>query len=425
VLFNPTELPVTTVSRAVINIGFKSIRSICLSIKVLESLLDENSSPLMMSMLARSLHAASQAKALCQNLCDTEQEEVFVATLLCHLAELLVLGFRDEEVKEYSKSLSVHSTEQEKDRAAEKYLGVSLTRLSKSLIKQWRMQGLILDVVNAKGLETDNKKIQAVRLGNELSRTALLGWNSTEFKIAVEKVAEFQGNSAGQITKSTKKIADDTAEMITSFGKKTLVDFMPTSKRPAKMLLSLGSSSECINPNYRLQEEILEQISALFRSTFNINEIIRLILKGLNDGVGLERLALAIYDKERCRFSTKYCLGPDSNHWLQDFNVCYERSPSSFLFKLFQYGQPVWVGGEQFKSISNSLGREFAFVTGLSDFLIAPLRSNTKMVGFVYADTGTETNALNSKAFEEFSVFIEKANMALSLLAKRQEKMAD
>ncbi|WP_156497575.1 HDOD domain-containing protein, partial [Oleiphilus sp. HI0043] len=35
VTFNPSNIAVTTVSRAVINIGFKNIRSICLSIKVL------------------------------------------------------------------------------------------------------------------------------------------------------------------------------------------------------------------------------------------------------------------------------------------------------------------------------------------------------------------------------------------------------
>jgi HD-like signal output (HDOD) protein len=422
VLFNPTELPVTTVSRAVINIGFKNIRSICVSIKVLESLMDENSTPLMMCMLARSLHAASQAKSLCQNLSEIEQEEVFVATLIFHLAELLVLGFRDQEVKDYSKSLFAHSSEQDKDRAAEKYLGVSLTRLAKSLIKQWRMQGLILDVINSHGMETDQRKIIAVRLGNELSRAALLGWNSAEFKSVLDKVAEFKGGNVDLLVKSVKKVADETAEMIASFGKKNLAEFMPTSRRPAKALLIQTGSSGQLTTDLQFQQETLNRLGSLLRTDFNINDIISLVLKGLNSGVGLERVALALFDRLHCQFTTKYCLGEGTEAWMQSFTLCFDRNPASFLFKLFQSGQSVWVGGDQFHAISESLRNEFLNLTGKTDFFIAPLQSNANVIGFIYADAGSLQTALNRNAFNEFNGFIEKANLALGMLARRKHQ---
>ncbi len=77
VTFNPSNISVTTVSRAIINIGFKNIRSICLSIKVLEAVLQESPAPLLLAMLARSLHGANQAKALCKEFSQSQQEEVF------------------------------------------------------------------------------------------------------------------------------------------------------------------------------------------------------------------------------------------------------------------------------------------------------------------------------------------------------------
>ena len=42
VQFNASTIPVTTVSRAILNIGFKHIRSFCLSLKVLEAVLKDS-----------------------------------------------------------------------------------------------------------------------------------------------------------------------------------------------------------------------------------------------------------------------------------------------------------------------------------------------------------------------------------------------
>lgn len=421
VIFNPNELPITTVSRAVINIGFKNIRSMCLSIKMLESLLDESSSPLLLAMLARSLHAASQAKFLCQNLGEIEQEEVFVATLLCHLAELLVLGHKDEEVKSFAKALRADSTDQEKDRAAEKYLGVSLTRLAKTLIKQWRMQGLILQVVNAAGFETDSRVIEAVRLGNEISRAALLGWESAEFKAVTERVADFQGGNAEQLVKQIINTADTTAEMITSFGKKSLVDYVPTSRRAAKSLpLNNGTDGDSLKNNMLFKQQTLNKLNEMLRSDFNINDVITLVLNGLNQGLGLERIALAILDKTHSRFLAKYTLGEATEAWKEKFVICYERSAYNFLYQLFQYEQDVWVGGEQFTAISKSLRGEFSSITSQPSFFVAPLKAEGKIIGFVYADMGCSHQTLSMNTFLDFNEFTQKAKIALGLLAKRK-----
>lgn len=419
VIFNPNELPITTVSRAVINIGFKNIRSICLSIKVLESILNDRSSPLLMASLAKSLHAANQAKFLCQKLSEMQQEEVFVATLFLHLAELLVLGHREEEVKAYVDQLTSFSTDQEKERAAEKYLGVSISRLSKTLVKQWKMQGLIQEVVNSSEVDTDSRIIQAIRIANEISRASLLGWQSNEFKEVSEKAAEYLDVSPNLIAKSLIKIADDTAETIASFGKKNLIDYLPTSKRPAKQLLSEGSNQVSPLGDEAYQRQVLSELNAMLRSDFNLNHVINLVLSGLHKGVGLERLSLAIFDRLHSKFVAKSVMGQDTEHWQEKFVLCFERNPHSFLFQLFQYEQSVWVGAEQFKEICKNLHGEFIALTSQPLFFIAPLKINKKMIGFIYADNGASSKELTLKAFESFNEFMLKANAALNLMAKR------
>lgn len=420
VVFNPSTTPVTTVSRAVVNIGFTHIRSLCLSIKVLEAVLKDRSSPLLLSALARSLHAASQAKALCSNMKACEQEEVFVACLLSHLAELLVLGFNDAEVKSFSDELESHSTYQEKNRTAEKYLGVSLTRLSKTLVKQWRMQGLILEVITNSSPDEESKLMKAIHLGNEISRASLLGWNSSEFKEVVNQVAEFQKISPEEVKKSVIDVADLSAEIIMSFGKKVLIDYIPTSKRAAKALPpKCEQSKQHLQPNVKYQEQSLKQLSEMINSEFNINKVFKFVLNGLNKGVGLERTVLAIFDKNDSKFVAKYVAGLGTESWKEKFIIRFEKNQSGFLYQLFQRQQIVWVGGDQFKEISSFVGSEILGVTGQKYFFIAPLHVDNKMVGIIYSDMGQSSEELSMEDFEGFYKFMEKINEALTLLARK------
>ncbi len=421
VTFNPNNTTVTTVSRAVINIGFIHIRSLCLSIKVLEAVLKERSSPMLLSTLARSLHAASQAKALCSKMKPSQQEEVFVACLLSHLAELLVLGVNDAEVKLLCEDLEAHSTIQDKDRAAEKYLGVSLTRLAKTLLKQWRMSGLTLDVVTHSNLEEIPRAIQAVRLGSEISRVSLLGWDSSEFKELTNDIAEFQNISVEAVKKSIMDMADQTSEMVMSFGKKVLSDYVPTSKKPAKSLPSKDeNTSESLQSDPQYQLQAIKQLADMMSADFNINSIFKVALSGLNKGVGLERIALAIFDKNHSKFIAKYVAGQGTDNWKSKFAVRFEKNQSGFLYQLFQRDQNVWVGGDQFREVSSYLGAEFLAITGQKSFFISPLQVDNKMIGFIYSDMGNTSQELSVAKFEGFHQFIQQVNLALSILAHKK-----
>ncbi len=419
VTFNPSNISVTTVSRAIINIGFKNIRSICLSIKVLEAVLQESPAPLLLAMLARSLHGANQAKALCKEFSQSQQEEVFVASLLSHLAELLVLGSYEEEVRLLKREVEPTSSVEEKNRCAEKFLGVSLTRLAKTLTKQWRIKGLINDLL-VEGSEND-KRVQAVILGDEISRTAILGWDSPELKSVAQRVAEFKGVGEVEAVLALKKTADETAETVASFGKKVLVDYIPTSTRSAKMLEKKTElNGEGLQPNSAIELEVLERMDALLATHFNLNEVFKLCLQGLHKGIGLERVALAIFEKGHQKVIVKYASGQGTEKWREKFVVRYERSHSGFLFNLFERDQTAWIGHPDYQHISQYLSPEYVGITGQKKFYISPLATGRKRIGFIYADMGGNSRELNDSHFEGFHSFLDKAQEALTVLASRQ-----
>jgi len=418
VVYNPSGVPVTTVSRAVINIGFRDIRSVCLSLKVLETVLKERPSPVLVSMLAKTLHGATQAKALCADLSQTNQEEVFVASLLSHLAELLVLGSDDDEVKEFNLSSSSESTDPEKNRAAEKCLGVSLTRLSKTLMKQWRIEGLVNKVLSKP--EEPERMTEAVYLGDEISRAALLGWDSLEFTAVMKRVADFKGISHKEAHKAIVSTADEAAKTIKQFGHGILTEFIPTSTHKVAQPSDQDAEAKSkLEPNAEVQLQVLQELTELMMGQFNINSVFKTILKGINGGVGLERVTLAIFDKSHQKVVSKYTAGVGTESWKERFVVRYERSLSGFLYNLFENDKAIWVGNSEYRNVSQYLSPEYQGITGQENFFIAPLCAQGKRVGFIYADMGYSDRPLTKSYFTGFSQFIQQAKFAINILANK------
>jgi len=418
VFYNPSGVPVTTVSRAVINIGFKNIRSVCMSLKVLEAILKDRPSPMLVSMLAKTLHGATQAKALCKDLSYTTQEEVFVASLLSHLAELLIQGTTDDEVRLMNKDVNAESTDEQKNRAAEKHLGVSLTRLSKTLMKQWRIEGLVHKVLSKP--EEPERVVEAVILGDEISRAALFGWNSLEFQDVMKRVADFKGISVKEAQEHSIGAADETAKSIKEFGNGTLTEYIPSSTH--KVARHSGENKQqlkLLEPNAEVQLKVLQEITELMMGAFNINTVFKTILKGIHHGVGVERATLVIFDKSHQKLVAKYVVGKGTEKWGERFVLRYERSLSGFLYNLFESDQAVWIGGAEHKKITQFLTPEYQGITGQKDFFIAPLTAQGRRVGVIYADMGLSSRPLNKSYFAGYSQFIQQAKLALNILANK------
>ncbi len=419
VQFNASTIPVTTVSRAILNIGFKNIRSMCLSLKVLEAVLKDTPSPMLMERLAMVLHAATQAKALCEQLPDWKREEVFVATLLSHLTELLILGMDEDDAKEMKLQLETTTTEKEKNKIAERVLGVSLTRLSKTLMKQWRIEGLVNEVLSAP--EEPSDIVVAIQLGNEISRVAQFGWDSPEVQDVVARIAKFKDIKESDARAGMLNTADEACEAVSHFGKAALNGLIPDSKSkgPVKTAKNQLEETPLLQPDPNLQLEVLQEISKTLMTQFDINSVFKMLLSGLNKGVGLERVCLAVFDKSRTKLVAKYAVGVGTEKWRETFQLRYQKSLSGFLYNLFEEDHPVWAGYQGHRRVTQYITPEYRGLTHVDDFFIAPLMAKGKKVAIIYADMGVSKRPLSQQNFEGFSRFVDQAKLALTVLASK------
>ncbi len=105
VYYNPSQETIKTISRAIVLIGFDNVRLISLSVSLIDGLLTRAPREQLQMLLARSFHAAVQARNLAGYVISRHSEEVFIAALLHHLGELAFWGCGGAQADELADAL--------------------------------------------------------------------------------------------------------------------------------------------------------------------------------------------------------------------------------------------------------------------------------------------------------------------------------
>jgi HD-like signal output (HDOD) protein len=418
VYFNPSQTAIATVSRAIFHIGFNTIKSICVSIKVLETMLKENPSTHMVHVMASSLHGAIQARNLCQKMKSETKEEIFVTSMLFNLAEMLVLSTSEENVIEMENLYTNDTSREDKDRLAEKHLGVSLSRLSSSLSKKWRLGDTLIEALHPSS--QPSSKAQAVILGDKISFAAKKGWNSEEFKSLLKELTVFTGLEVKDLHAQVMESANEAVEVAIKFGNKAMVSQIPSSKA----VNGLGdmqheSVEDLLQPDQELQLKLLQELGTMIMQGADMNAIFQMILEGLHRGVGLERAVLAIFDKNRDFIEAKYAIGNVQDGWKEKFRFRYFKGDGNFFFSVFKQNDCVQI--RKTHSLYAKLSPDMKAVIGVTEFLVAPLSANDRQIGVIYADLGKSKRALTTSYLAGFKHFVMQANMALAVIASKSK----
>ena len=109
-------------------IGFENVRLISLSVTLIDSLLARAPRERLLELLARSFHAAVQARNIAGYVLSRHEEEVFIAALLYNVGELAFWGCGGEQVEELAQLLTQPGIKA--DEAVQRVLGTSFRQLS-------------------------------------------------------------------------------------------------------------------------------------------------------------------------------------------------------------------------------------------------------------------------------------------------------
>ncbi len=410
--FNPHgEQDVTTISRAVLKLGFKGIKAISLSVMLIDSLLKKGPKQRMLEWLARGFHAAVQAEQLLGGRDKGMKEDVFIATLLMHVGDMAFWSCRGEQMSELERVLGA----QRENGAYEKsVLGTSLKEITRQLARVWEL-GDTLNEALQDG-ECDTVAAQAVRLGDEISLAAEAGWDSDALENVLDKVVAFTGQGRDEVRQMLLKGAEDAAAVALNYGANKVCNFIPsTTDAPPR-------AARQTRVDAQLQLSILRELASMINEGVDANTLFQTVVEGIHRGVGFERVALLLIDPKKKILQAKYALGENAVPWREAMQFSMKGEQDNLLAYCVHTRQVVWMRRDnpgQLKHLQDAHSRQ---VLTVDNCIIAALYAGSRQVGVLYADRDGNGDDIEQDQYDSFCHFVQQANMGLAMLAERRAK---
>lgn len=421
--YNPSRNSINTVSRAIVVLGFETVRNICLSIAIIDSFLEGANKAHVVGEMARSFHAAVQARTLAKHRRDKSPEEVFIATLLFHLGRMAFWCFADDLDPDAASRLNqtLETTKRTLGEAEKEVLGFSLAELSACLNQEWQLSGLLSQALE-QGPDQEPRTMH-IALGRELAEAAEGGWDTPEVKDLLKRAAESLYMPVDKATRLIHNNAKDAAVTMSNLGAGKASRLIPVPKELAAELPKRDASGEdkeksrFLEGGSELQLRILRELSQLLvDENPDLNLLLEMVLEGIYRGVGMDRTVFALVSPERTALRAKYALGWDRQQLMQQFRFQLCDPPRNVLDHVIQQRAALWVPRVPEEPIRDLITDELRQVTGNAAFFVMPLTIRDKVIGVLHADRRPSRRELGTEDFNSFKLFGQQAQLGLSYL---------
>jgi HD-like signal output (HDOD) protein len=413
VFFNPAGQPINTISRAIVLLGFDSVRSMALSIALLEPLLKGVQHDHALEEMARSFHAAVQARSLAQQRGSSEPEAVFVAALLSRLGKLAFWCFpygRANAMDEAYRNWEDH------DKAEESVLGFSLKDLSSALNSEWSLSTLLTDYLA--GNNQDNKAIRDLEFANTLVLSAENGWGGINTGECIKKISEHIGLSLDEVRELVQKNAHEAALTAREYGAEAAIKYIP--------LPLVGDEDETEKVGIQhvadqsLQMDILRELTTMLHEKADINAILGTISEGIYRALGMERTIIAFTSLQDNVLTAKYTLGDEQDKFKNCFVI--SLNEKNIFSAILKSKQAFWLNDKTRKNSLPLINEPIKQCLDVLEFFAMPIWVNGQGRGLIYADCKRSGRKLSLQEFQTFTHFSEYASIAFDLLASQSTK---
>jgi HD-like signal output (HDOD) protein len=151
---------VSTVSKAIVMIGFEQVKLIALGMMFVDQIPDQERAAAMKAELIQALQASLLAREMSRHLTPDDKEKVGIAALLGSVARLLLVMIDFDRFREISRRVGSGATEES---ASQEVLGMSLGTMTKEVLMFWGIPDTLVALSSGTQVGAESKQVQ--RLG--------------------------------------------------------------------------------------------------------------------------------------------------------------------------------------------------------------------------------------------------------------------
>lgn len=406
---------VTTVSRAAALVGFSAIRNMALSVLLLEHMQDRGHAERMRGLFLRALLTATLNDQLTP--ASREREEAFLGGLLSHLGRLLVAYYFPDEAARIAQHLSDPdgATVEDETRASQQVLGLSYEDLGQGVARAWELPAAQRDLMRVPPGEVPRRLIDVpaermrwrIRLAGDMVATLLC----QEPGAASERIAELAHRYAraldihpDEIVEAVQAAREHLVELAGSL--RIALGAGPRDRRlvgavaafPAAVGASPGAARAAAAGPFRaggaalapsremLASGIAEVTQALAADSFQLNEVLRLIIDTMHKALGFGHVVFCLRDPATGQLTGRLGLGPGADELCKRFRVDTRAAVPADLFSAAcMKGVDTLIADARAATLAARLPAWYRDSAARS-FLLLPLTLKSAPFALIYAD---------------------------------------
>jgi len=419
---------ISTVSRAVLVLGFDAVRNIAITVLLFEHLQNKSNANQLKDEFLRANLAGILARDIAARTSTRDVEQAFICSMFHNLGRLLSQYYFPEESEEIKK-LQLQKPGAEE--AVVQVLGISFEDLGIGIARTWGFPSLIvgsmrkLPAGNVRKPAAAEDRLRVLSgFSNELCRLIAEVAPEQRHKELRKLSARFGDSvplSEQELQQTMEKSFEAVAQFasiihlnlqLTSFGRQikawggsrvnlaqtedtlaggdSLSGTVLSDSVPAGAAGSLGQAGDtAAGDQVGAAEAILtagiQDISNTLVEDFKLNDVLRIILETMYRAKGFKRVILCIRDAKNNAMLGRFGFGPDAPDVAKRFNFPLSFTPDIFHAALSK-GVDILISDTNDPKIATRIPDWFRKGVAAETFLLFPLCIKGKPMALIYAD---------------------------------------
>ncbi|WP_062790680.1 HDOD domain-containing protein [Aquitalea pelogenes] len=394
---------VSTISRAIVILGFDTIRNLALTLLLFEHMHNRSHAQEVRDVATSALFCGLLARSLARHCRMQEAEEALICGMFQQLGELLCVYYFRNEYHLIRKKTDTGSSPAQ---AVQHTLGISYATLGASTAEAWSFPERIvssLEPYTPGPVRQPQHNAARLRMLGNLAQelTQLLSSPGTANTTQAQQLLTRYARALPlEINSLHAVIAETQAEFASTLHewsneahvhgkaqqlKGATLGTHPDNK-PAAPAAELESSCLASGPaTTSLLSSGIQEVTSTLLGNYQLNDLLRMILEIMYRAVGFDHVVLCTKDPRQNMLQARFGFGENTAALLPVFKVDLQQQDNAFCIAM-ERNVDIFIEDASAAAISSHIPAWYRQLNLAQTFIIFPLVLEKRKIGFLYGD---------------------------------------
>lgn len=390
--------PISTISRAVVILGFDAVRNVAVSLMLFEHLRNHAHVDVLRGEAVDSFYRGILGRLLAASAGVRDSEEAFIGALFRDLGRLMARFHFFKQSEQVTALMSEEMLDEQT--ASLRILGVSYDALGQAIAKNWHFPALLLNAMSpldAAPLKrtgaSDGDRLRVVaNLASELHH-GIAGKSPQEQAHAIEalyqryhEVAQISRESLLETArKAARTLRDETAILNIDIGKSALMRQLLSETGAAAIEEEVLADEGGVSDPTSVLAMGMQDMTAMMLGQYHLADIFKLVAELFYRGGLFDHVLVSVLDRPTQRLIGRVGMGRDAAARCGLFSIPLAFAPDVFHAAIAK-GQDILIKDASAENIRNRIPEWYARTFHAHSFLLLPIVVNGKALALIYAD---------------------------------------